>query len=169
MSECSKVLACRFGSQADVPLLAEMNERLIRDEGHRCGLTKESLEPRMSRWLGSGYTAVIFSVDDKAAGYALWRSEPEYIYLRQFYVEPEFRRKGIGESGVRWLINNAWNDAERLRLDVLVSNGTAYKFWSSIGLEDYCITMELEIADRSNDAEFSSAHVTHGGMGDPSS
>ena len=108
----------------------------------------------MSRWLGSGYTAVIFSVDDKTAGYALWRSEPEHIYLRQFYVEPEFRRKGIGEFGVRWLISNAWNDAERLRLDVLVSNGTAYKFWSSIGFEDYCITMELEIADRSNDAEF---------------
>ncbi len=145
MTECSRVVACRFGTQADVPLLAEMNERLIRDEGHRSGLTRESLGPRMSRWLGSDYTAVIFSIDDQPAGYALWRSEPEYIFLRQFYVEPEFRRMGVGESGARWLINNAWADSERIRLDVLVGNSTAYKFWRSIGFGDYCVTMELEI------------------------
>ena len=58
------VLAFRIATQTDVPLLASMNERLIRDEGHRSTLTQQSLEPRMSRWLAGDYRAAIFSQID---------------------------------------------------------------------------------------------------------
>lgn len=57
------MLVFRIATQADVLLLASMNERLIRDEGHRSGLSRQSLEPRMSRWLAGDYTAAIFSLD----------------------------------------------------------------------------------------------------------
>ena len=122
-----------------------MNERLIRDEGHRSGLTRQSLEPRMSRWLAGDYRAAIFSVDGEPVGYALWKPGSDHVYLRQFYVEPAFRRKGCGKAGIKWLINNVWGEFALVRLEVLVGNDAGWRFWRSIGFEDYCVTMELRI------------------------
>ena len=98
----------------------------------------------MLDWLGGEYEAVLFEDDHGIAGYALFKREPEAVYLRQFYVEPERRRAGIGTAATQWLLANRWNDAPRVRLEVLITNAAAARFWRSLGFVDYCVTMERQ-------------------------
>src|SRR5690348_8650752 len=110
----------RSAAVADAQLLASMNQRLIRDEAHRNSMSLAELTSRMQTWLETEYQAVLFEDERGAAGYALFREEPQGVYLRQFFVEPERRRSGVGTAAMAWLLENVWNDAQRVRLDVLV-------------------------------------------------
>jgi ribosomal protein S18 acetylase RimI-like enzyme len=129
---------------ADAVALAEMNHRLIRDEGHRNRMTVPELRERMEGWLRGEYRATVFEFEGAPVGYALFRSEPEFVYLRQFWVAPEFRRRGIGRAALAWLRAHAWKDAPRIRLDVLIGNEAGIAFWRAVGFRDYCLTMEWE-------------------------
>ena len=137
----------RFATAADANLLAAMNHRLIRDEGHRNTMPVAELETRM-RGLDGEYQAVLFEDEQGTAGYALFKREPDWIYLRQFYVQPERRRSGIGTAAMNWLLGNVWKDAPRIRLDVLVGNSEGIEFWRSLGFADYCVTMEKPVNHR---------------------
>lgn len=120
-----------------------MNRQLILDEGHRNRMSLPELEQRMTRWLQGEYEAVIFERNHAALGYALFKRESEWIYVRQFFVCPEYRKQGIGRSAFSWLVENVWK-GRRIRLDVLVGNMTGIAFWRSLGFSDYCLTMELD-------------------------
>jgi ribosomal protein S18 acetylase RimI-like enzyme len=132
----------RLATAADCDQLADMNQRLIRDEGHRNSMTIDELTLRMRNWLAGEYQAVLFELDGKPAGYALFRHEVEHVYVRQFFVQPELRRQGIGRAAIEHLCIHFWQDRPRLRLDVLVGNAAAIAFWRSVGFEDYCLTLE---------------------------
>jgi ribosomal protein S18 acetylase RimI-like enzyme len=135
----------RTATRADVPLLARMNQQLIRDEKHRNQMTLPELEERMAGFLAGQYEAVLFSQADRACGYALFRREPDDVYIRQLYVDAEFRRQGIGRAAIEWLVVNRWAKAPRVRMDVLVDNERALAFWRAVGFEDYCITLERPV------------------------
>jgi GNAT superfamily N-acetyltransferase len=137
-------LRCRFATPQDAAVLAPLNARLIRDEGHRNPMSVLDLEQRMALWLGGEYEAVLFELGAQLAGYALYRREPEHIYLRQLFVVPALRRRGVGRAALAWLWANAWNESQRLRLDVLVGNTGAQAFWRAVGFTDYCLVMEME-------------------------
>ena len=137
------MIDCRHAGPQDVALLAQMNRDLIRDEGHRNPMTLAELEERMAGWLQGEYEAVIFAQDGDAAGYALYRRSPEYVYLRHFYVRPECRRRGIGRAALAWLRQNTWRDAPR-----------AWTCWSTmrraspsraVGFSDYALTLEMDL------------------------
>lgn len=132
----------RQATVTDATLLGEMNHRLIRDEGHRNPMTVPELAARMAEWLAAEYEAVLFEDDAGVAGYALFRREPEHIYLRQFYVEPQRRRQGIGRAAIAHLLKHDWQDRARIRVDVLIGNAAAIAFWKSVGFADYCLTLE---------------------------
>ncbi len=133
----------RKATSTDVSLLARLNQQLIVDEGHRNPMTLAELEQRMAGWIGDeGYEAVLLEPDRKTVGYALFRREPEHIYLRQFFVCRDFRRQGFGRQAIDWLLRHAWNDALRVRLDVWIGNEEAISFWRAVGFRDYCLTME---------------------------
>jgi GNAT superfamily N-acetyltransferase len=132
----------RRANVADAPILAAMNGQLIRAEGHRNPMTLAELTTRMAGWLDGEYRAVLFEESEATAGYALYRRDPEYVYLRQFYVVPELRRRGIGRAAIAWLRENAWR-CERVRLEVLVGNAPGIAFWRALGFKDYCLTLEL--------------------------
>jgi len=135
----------RFATIQDAPLLASLNHQLIRDEGHRNAMSAVELEQRMSQWLQGEYQAVLFEECDGVAGYALFKRESAWIYLRQFFVRPERRRSGIGRAALTWLLANLWNDVPRIRIDVLTGNIAAIAFWKSLGFADYCLTMEKPV------------------------
>jgi GNAT superfamily N-acetyltransferase len=135
----------RFAAGTDAPLLATMNYSLIRDLGLPNYLTVGALEQRMENWLAGDYQAVLFEGEAGPAGYALFRSEPEYVYLRQFFVVREVRRHGIGRSALDWLKGNVWSGCERIRIDVLPENRAAIAFWHSVGFSDLTITMEATL------------------------
>ena len=129
----------------DALLLAQMNHRLIRDEGHRNPMSDAQLLTRMHAWLAGEYEAVVFEDDAGSAGYALFRSEPDYVSIRQFFVERPRRRQGIGRAAIEHLAKHFWKDSPRVRLDVLTNNAGAIEFWRSVGFAEYCITMERSL------------------------
>src|SRR6266404_7565286 len=87
----------------DCALLAELNHQLIRDEGHRNRMTVPELEQRMKGWLASEYAAVLFEDGKEIVAYALYREEPDEIYLRQLFVVRDRRRQGIGRKALEIL------------------------------------------------------------------
>jgi GNAT superfamily N-acetyltransferase len=133
----------RLATVADAPALASMNEQLIRDEGHRNSMTLAELTTRMAGWLAGEYEAVLFEEVGSPVGYALYRRDPEYVYLRQFHVLPACRRQGTGSAAIRWLWQHAWAGG-RVRVEVLVGNVGGIAFWRALGFTDYCLTLELE-------------------------
>ena len=136
--------AYRFASPEDADIIAPMNSQLIRDEGHRNPMDIPQLRDRMAAWLHGEYQAVLFEQDGSTVGYALFKSEPDFIYLRQLFVAPAFRRSGVARAALAWLWSNAWSSAQRLRIDVLVGNVAALQFWRKVGFSDYCVTMEAQ-------------------------
>jgi GNAT superfamily N-acetyltransferase len=133
----------RIATATDIPQLAFLNAALIRDEGHRNRLTVAELEARMRKFLNENYVAVVFSEDGKTAGYALYRiDEEDGVFLRQFFVVPHARRRGLGREAVQWLCANPWQNAERITLQVLLHNQRGIDFWRAVGFGDYCLTME---------------------------
>jgi GNAT superfamily N-acetyltransferase len=134
----------RLATVEDAETLGALNAQLIRDEGHRNAMTVPQLVQRLADWLRADYEAAI--VEDRGifVGYALYRREAEYVYLRQIFVRAESRRRGFGRSLFQWLLQNAWQAAPRIRIDVLVGNEAGRRFWESIGFREYCVTMEME-------------------------
>lgn len=138
----------RVAAPVDAELLGRLNSQLIRDEGHRNPMSVSELVERMRAWLEGGYAAVIAEELGSTIGYALFRREPDHVYLRQLFVQREARRRGIGRSIVQWLIENGGQEVARLRIEVLVGNEAAKSFWKSIGFHEYCVTMELDFPRR---------------------
>src|SRR5882762_9383032 len=94
----------RLATDADLPLLAEWNHQLIRDEGHRNAMNVAELQERMRGFLKSEYTAVIFQEATEPIAYGLYRESADEIYLRQFFVKRERRRQGMGRQAIRLLL-----------------------------------------------------------------
>jgi GNAT superfamily N-acetyltransferase len=135
----------RQASAADATVIAPMNAQLIRDEGHRNPMTVPQLTERMSQWLKGEYQAFLFELESKPVGYALYRLEPEYVYLRQIFVVPEMRRRGIASRALEWLRENAWRVRPHVRIEVLVGNHAGIEFWRAVGFKEYCITLERQV------------------------
>ena len=127
----------------DCVLLAELNHQLIRDEGHRNRMTVPELEQRMKGWLASKYAAALFENDGEVVAYALYREQPEEIYLRQLFVVRNRRRQEIGRQAVKILRSKIWPKNKRLTVEVLVQNKAAVAFWRAVGYKDYSLTLEI--------------------------
>jgi GNAT superfamily N-acetyltransferase len=135
-------LAWRNASDDDLPLLAEWNHQLIRDEGHRNPMNVAELAERMKKWLRGEYRAIVFSEADPVA-YALFKQDDALIYLRQLFVRQDRRRAGIGRSAVEILRREIWPSNVRLTVDVLCQNRGGVAFWRSVGYRDYSLTLEI--------------------------
>lgn len=101
------------------------------------------LETRLRHWLEEGYEAVLFEKDGETAAYALYRAQPEEVYLRHFFVARNRRRQGIGREAMGLLRGHIWPATQRLAVSVLVENQAAIRFWRAMGYKDYCLTMEI--------------------------
>jgi len=127
----------------DIHPLAELNYQLINDEGYRNKMTVLELEQRMKRWLSSEYAAMLFEDGGEVVAYAVYREQPDEIYLRQLFVVRNRRRKGIGREAVKILRSKIWPMDKRLTVEVLAHNEPAVAFWRAVGYQDYCLTLEI--------------------------
>lgn len=100
------------------------------------------LEVRMAAWLAGEYRAVLFEEAGQATGYALFRHDAEHVYLRQFFICADQRRRGLGRAAMIWLREHAWAGEDRVRVEVLVGNTAGIAFWRAVGFRDYCLTLE---------------------------
>lgn len=133
----------RHATLSDCALLAELNHQLICDEGHRNKMTVRELEQRMGGWLQSEYKAVLFEDAGETVAYALFREQPEEIYLRQLFVVRNRRRKGVGRGAMDILRQQIWSKNKRLTVEVLTKNTAAVQFWRAVGYQDYSLALEI--------------------------
>ena len=133
----------RPATEPDYSRLAELNHQLIHDEGHRNRMTVAELEQRMRGWLAGEYRAVLFEDAAEVVAYALFREQPEEIYLRQLFVVRHRRSQGIGRRAVEILRSQVWTKTKRLTVDVLVANERGVAFWREVGYRDYCLSLEI--------------------------
>ena len=133
----------RIATDADCTLLGELNQQLIRDEGHRNPMNVQELRERMRQWLMGEYRAVIFEEDKALIGYALFREDLNEIYLRQLFICREHRRRGFGRMAMNLLKNEMRPKDKRLTVEVLIANQAAVRFWRTMGYKDYALTLEI--------------------------
>lgn len=133
----------RIATENDLDLLADWNQQLIRDEGHRNRMNISQLRDRMKEWLTSDYTAVVFSISAEPVAYALFRAGADEIYLRQFFVRRDKRNQGLGRRAVAILKEKLWPESKRLTVEVLCPNYSGIRFWRSVGYKDYSLTLEI--------------------------
>lgn len=130
---------------SDLPILARMNKDLIDDERSHNPMSVRHLAERMKDWLESGdYDAILFEYNDALVAYALFQQKPASIYLRQFFVDRDFRRQGIGRCAIHMLLNDIFPPGLRITLDVLTSNPAGKAFWHQVGFQHYALTLEAE-------------------------
>ena len=137
-------LQFRKATEADVSLLAAMNRQLILDENHRNQrLTLPELADRMRGFLRGEYQAILFEQDAAPVAYALYRQDADGIYLRQFFVDRQHRRRGIGRQAMQILKSDVWPPGQRITVEVLANNRLGHEFWKAVGFVDYAITLEM--------------------------
>ena len=110
----------------DAQVLADMNHDLIEDEKAETALNRSQLLERMIGFLQSDYRAYLFVADDKTVGYALCNTQRVPIYLRQFFICREERRKGYGKQAFHTLLRHL--DVKEIDLDVYVWNQPGIAF-----------------------------------------
>ena len=138
-------------TQADIMEIARMNLALIADEGSDNPMGLPELEQRMAGFLESGYEGVLILADGMTAGYCLWRPEEGRwgggpgVYLRQYYIKPEYRRQGLGRSALSSIIREQLAGAAFIELDVLECNEAGKEFWESVGFKTVYRRLELEL------------------------
>jgi predicted acetyltransferase len=108
-------------------------------------MNEAQLAERMRGWLDGEYEASLFKCEGETVGYALYREDPDAIYLRQLFICRDCRRKGLGRFAFR-ILSQQWKSKRAIvRLDVLSGNDVAKEFWRALGFRDYCVTMEFTL------------------------
>jgi predicted acetyltransferase len=137
----------RTAGEKDLALLAELNQQLIHDEGHVSPMSVGELEDRMRAWLVRAYTAVLFVSEATVVGYALYRSDNAGIFLRQFFICRDERRKGFGRAAMDLLFQRVWPAGAIVTLEALCTNQAAIDFWRAVGFEDYALTLRRHTSE----------------------
>ncbi len=141
------MVKCRAISSSDLDVVSEWNRRLQLDEG-ASPMEHPAILDRLQRWLDADYEGLLFEVAASPVGYALFRpTDPDLkgpggIYLRQFFIVPEHRRRGIGTEAFKLFLKTHVGH-RRLVLEALASNPGGQMFWQSLGLAVYSTTLEL--------------------------
>ncbi len=134
-------LRFRSASLLDAEELGRLNHQLIMDEGHRNPMTVPALTERMRSWLAyEGYEALLGFDGDELVAYLLWRDLHDSVYLRQVYVQRDYRRQGTARQ-LMLNVFERWPD-KRLTVDVLAGNARALAFWRRMGYQDYAVMLE---------------------------
>ena len=134
----------------DSPLLAALNLELITDEGHHNPMSVAELEVRMRGWLSTEYRAVLFRHEQRVVAYALFRNDEwSRVYVRQFFVVRDARRRGIGRTAIELFKREVVPAATPVVLEVLTKNAAGRAFWAATGFREYCLALKWEPSDGS--------------------
>ncbi len=132
-------LLIRLCTDNDLELLSIMNKQLIEDEKHDNPMNLNQLNERMYGFIHSDYNAYIFQLENKVIGYALVNYLKSPIYLRQFFIVREVRRKGYGKRMFDLLI--AELNVKTIDIEVMVWNEQGKAFWESLGFKERSVYM----------------------------
>ncbi|MFP4376072.1 MAG: NUDIX domain-containing protein [Spirochaetales bacterium] len=134
---------------SDVPVLAKLNEELLQAQNVESGMTLEALEVRMREFLAADYQAVLFVFRDAVVGYALFKLQPKFAFIRHIYVNTDAGKKVRVETAFQLLRKGELQDYASIRLDVPEGNKDSLQIWESIGFQPRSVRLELETATKS--------------------
>lgn len=147
----------RRATLEDIPLLAQMNQALIEDEHSPNLMTYAELEARMRQWLSDAWVALLFLDDAIVVGHILYqerqdeiRTDLPNIYVRQFFIKPEYRRRGIGHAIIEQIVEHWLPANATVTLDVLETNSGSQQFWNKLGFEVYRTTLRRILTGKVN-------------------
>lgn len=126
----------------DIEELASMNKQLIDAEKSNNQMSISELRDRMVGFLAGEYEAFFFMESDAVIGYALVKGSVSPLYLRQFFIKEEYRRKHYGTVAFQELLQHL--GVESIELEVLPWNERGIRFWSSLGFKEISRYMRLE-------------------------
>jgi GNAT superfamily N-acetyltransferase len=132
----------RLAMHDDLDILASMNKQLIEDEKHDNKMNAAQLKERMRGFIDGNYNAYMFMNDGEAVGYALVDMSRDPLYIRQFFISREHRRRGFGRAALSKLLEMLGTG--RADIEVLWWNETGKSFWKSMGFNERSIYMRLE-------------------------
>lgn len=118
----------------DADYLATLNQQLIQDEQSDNPMTLGELKERMLGFLTTEYTAYYFLEEDQIIGYALVKHTCDPLYLRQFLIERNYRKKYYGKQAFQALLD--YLNVKCIDLEVLSVNETGNRFWESCGFQE---------------------------------
>lgn len=127
---------------ADVGELAILNKQLIDDEKSDNPMNLGELEIRMKEFLETDYDAYFFIEESKTIGYALVRRSGAPLYLRQFLIERNYRKRHYGIEAFQMLLR--YLDVKEMDLEVLPWNESAMAFWKRCGFNETCVAMRYK-------------------------
>lgn len=143
-------LTIRKINETDYAVIADMNRRLIEDEGSRNPMDRQALEERLVDWLKRNWQCVIFLNDNEPVGYAVFRIEKDEFFptsvrvsLRQFFIERGSRTQGIGTACFIKLCVEFLPEGAAIRVQALESNPGSHAFWTRLGFQPYMTTYNL--------------------------
>jgi GNAT superfamily N-acetyltransferase len=146
----ASMLTLRRATLNDVAVLAQMNKRLVEDEGGSNPMSLLQLESRLRAWLTGEWRADLFVANDQVIGYAVHRSQrhefdsQETVYIRHYFIGRDYRRLGFGREGLEKLKTERFPKGVTVYLEVLTHNARGRAFWKEMGFAEYSVTMRLE-------------------------
>ena len=132
-------LSITIATEKDCAELGIMNRAMADDGGANNNMTVLELQERMKKFMKTNYIAVFFVVNGERVGYALIDKTCNPMFIRQFFIKSEFRRKGYGTAAFKEILR--YFNIDQISLSVLKSNTIGQKFWDSCGLIPYEIVM----------------------------
>jgi len=146
-----QALSLRSAGEPDMKVIAEMNFRLIQDEGSSNPMTVAQLKQRALDWLRSGWNFDLLCTGEKIIGYALYQIRPHpyhnnqmEAYIRQYFIDSNERQKGYGREGIHLLKEKRFKEMSAIVIDVLETNPQGRRFWESVGFKPYYTNMRME-------------------------
>jgi ribosomal protein S18 acetylase RimI-like enzyme len=135
------VVRVRPARKVDVPILASMNDELVKAEWGPATLSIGQLTARMATFLERGYEAHIVESGDDMVGYVLFRRDVDHVFVRHFYIAPGQRRAGVGRRVFEWMSEKVWA-GERVILQVRGGHEQALRFWEALGFQERFVALE---------------------------
>jgi len=137
--------------ESEIPLVAKWNVQLHEDEGSK-PMSIGAAEERYRRWLREGlYKGVIFRVNGAPIGYVIYehrKKSPDFrdtesVYIRQFFIAREFRRRGYGTTAFYMVVKKFVPNNTSVKLNVKSSNPLGQEFWETLGFKPENVEYEL--------------------------
>ena len=143
----------RHATLMDVPVLADMNRMLREDELSPRTKDLAWLTERMHEWvINQVYTVVVMQRGDEIIGYASFRTEADLVnpnqhnlFLRQFFIKPVYRRRGIGQAMFTRVEKEFFPQGVNITLEVLNGNIQGRSFWEALGFQAFSVTYRRAI------------------------
>ena len=117
----------------DAGRIARMSRRLIETD------LPQSWTPRRVANHIRGTNSIVVAARDKEAiaGFAVMHFKDDSAHLNLLAVEPDYRRRGVGRSLIKWLEDSARVAGIKIiSLEVRSSNHRALRFYSELGYSE---------------------------------